>query len=39
MLKRQNVILEKLALKQGIDVEQAYKDAGLYDDDREPEAA
>lgn len=31
-LKRQLVILEKLALKAGIDVEQAYKDAGIYDE-------
>lgn len=32
LLKRQQVILERLALKAGIDVEQAYREAGLYDD-------
>lgn len=33
MLRRQQVILERLAMKAGIDVEQAYKDAGIYDED------
>ena len=32
LLKRQQVILERLALKAGIDVEAAYREAGLYDD-------
>ena len=30
--KRQLIILEQLALKAGIDVEQAYREAGIYDE-------
>ena len=32
VVKRQLIILEKLAMKAGIDVEQAYRDAGIYDE-------
>ncbi len=32
LFKRQVVILEQLALKHGIDVEAAYRAAGIYDD-------
>ena len=33
LVRRQNVILEHIAAANGIDVNKAYRDAGIYDED------